>query len=98
MIAYYELIHMNQTEYFSGQKTLSKDHKSHRDMLSSMVFIKYQILKLLQCKFQIKTQDAEIKELKTQRERIKENYEPSLRQVIYINYIMCLNNINRIVC
>jgi intraflagellar transport protein 81 len=52
-------------EYISGAKKLSPDYKSYREMLTNMN----------------KTQDAEVKELKIQREAIKENYEPSQRQL-----------------
>jgi len=54
----------DENDYLHGRKEFSKEFKSYRDMLQAG----------------IKRQENDIKNLKKEREAVKENYEPSLRQ------------------
>jgi len=58
-----------ENDYIHGVKEFSKQFKSNRDMLQAA----------------IKQQEADIKDLKTKRETVKQNYEPSLRQSNMLN-------------
>ena len=60
-----------------GNGRLSQDHKCYKDMY----------------KAKISTQELEIKQIKMQRDVIKENHEPSLRQMNMFNNLKKLMSV-----